>query len=240
MEAMSFSVFLWLLSAPTWVSNSQRFMMLFNDASKLFPAPVGRATPNVFWTSLDDSSPLIESPLPWAWYIARKSGSKRGHVFSGFFYSPLLQMIRGTSTPCCRVSIFSGSFAGGGAAVFLALGQGSFHGTTPYFQELLFWLLQLLEFVKVVNPAERCCALLEDLLSFSYVVELLLGLRDFAGTDVMSLTPITSSRKGTWSEQMIDLWICCSEHDVLMCFSEHGRTLLMSWRLWPEPGGHMY
>ncbi|KAF2542992.1 hypothetical protein F2Q68_00031390 [Brassica cretica] len=29
--------------------------------------------------------------------------------------------------------------------------------------------------------------------------------------------------------------LCTSEHDVLMCFSEHGRTLLMSWRLWPEP-----
>ncbi|KAH0893240.1 hypothetical protein HID58_055669, partial [Brassica napus] len=28
-------------------------------------------------------------------------------------------------------SIFSGSFAGGGAAVFWALGQGSFRGTTP-------------------------------------------------------------------------------------------------------------
>ncbi|KAF3560488.1 hypothetical protein F2Q69_00012884 [Brassica cretica] len=93
-----------------------------------------------------------------------------------------------TSTPCCRVSIFSGSFAGGRAAVFPALGQGSFRRTTPvefdkyskalyppryqYFQELLFWILQLLEFVKVVNPAGRCCALLEDLSSFSYVAEL--------------------------------------------------------------------
>ncbi|KAH0884008.1 hypothetical protein HID58_060104 [Brassica napus] len=44
----------------------------------------------------------------------------------------------------------------------------------PSYQELLFWLLQLLEFVKVVNPAGRCCALLEDLSSFSYVAELLL------------------------------------------------------------------
>ncbi|KAG2266853.1 hypothetical protein Bca52824_073932 [Brassica carinata] len=30
-----------------------------------------------------------------------------------------------------ELSIFSGSFAGGGAAVFPALGQGSFRGTTP-------------------------------------------------------------------------------------------------------------
>ncbi|KAH0893308.1 LOW QUALITY PROTEIN: hypothetical protein HID58_055737 [Brassica napus] len=129
--------------------------------------PLGRATPSVFWMSLDDSSPLLESPLPWAWYMARNSGSK-DYVFSGFFYSPLLQMSRGISTPSSRVSIFSGSFAGGGAAVFPALGQGSFRRTTPVefdkyskalyplsYQELLFWLLQLLEFVKVVNPAGR-------------------------------------------------------------------------------------
>ncbi|KAF3511547.1 hypothetical protein F2Q69_00007471 [Brassica cretica] len=58
---------------------------------------------------------------------------------------------------------------GGGAAVFSGLGQGSFRRTTPVefdkyskalypltFQELLFWLLQLLEFVKGVNPAGRC------------------------------------------------------------------------------------
>ncbi|KAH0898753.1 hypothetical protein HID58_048321, partial [Brassica napus] len=34
---------------------------------------------------------------------------------------------------------------------------------------------------------------------------------------------------------MVDLSVCCSEHDVSMFFSEHGGTLLMSWRLWPEP-----
>ncbi|KAF3528934.1 hypothetical protein DY000_02040950 [Brassica cretica] len=113
---MSFSDFFWLLSAPTWVSNSQRIMMSFNDASKLFPAPVGRATPNVFWTSLDDSSPLLESPLPWACisgYIARKSGSK----------------VVGTWDPKPRS--WNLEPRGGGAEVFLALGQGSFHGTTP-------------------------------------------------------------------------------------------------------------
>ncbi|KAF3536127.1 hypothetical protein F2Q69_00021408 [Brassica cretica] len=33
---------------------------------------------------------------------------------------------------------------------------------------------------------------------------------------------------------MVELLICCSEHDVSMCFSEYGGTLLMSWRIEEE------
>ena len=45
----------------------------------------------------------------------------------------------------------------------------------------------------------------------------------------------SSVLEGTWPEQMVDMSVCCSESDVSMCFTEHGGTLLMSWRLWPEP-----
>ncbi|KAF3531737.1 hypothetical protein DY000_02040847 [Brassica cretica] len=38
---------------------------------------------------------------------------------------------------------------------------------------------------------------------------------------------------------MVDLSICCSEHDVSRCFSEHGGTLLMSWGSWPEPASRV-
>ncbi|KAF3565607.1 hypothetical protein DY000_02015799 [Brassica cretica] len=31
----------------------------------------------------------------------------------------------------------------------------------------------------------------------------------------------------------------CREHDVSRCFSEHGGTLLMSWRSWPEPASRV-
>ncbi|KAH0936331.1 hypothetical protein HID58_013448 [Brassica napus] len=143
--------FFWPLSAPTWHTSC-------------YLPPLGRATPSVFWMSLDDSSPLLESTLPWAWYIARKSSRGR-------------------------------------AALFPALGQGSFRGPTPmefdkYSKALYppsYQILEpkekggspvtslwnsssgsssYLEFVKVVDPAKRCSALLEDLLSFSYVAEL--------------------------------------------------------------------
>ncbi|KAL0771599.1 hypothetical protein Bca101_036750 [Brassica carinata] len=80
----------------------------------------------VFWTSFDDSSPLLESPFPRAGisgYMARKSGSK---------VVGTLDLEPGSWDPEPGTqSIFSGSFAGGGAAVFPALGQGSFRGTTP-------------------------------------------------------------------------------------------------------------
>ncbi|KAL0826720.1 hypothetical protein Bca101_050397 [Brassica carinata] len=80
----------------------------------------------VFWTSFDDSSPLLESPLPRAGisgYMARKSSSK---VVGTLDPEP------GSWDPEPGTqSIFLGSFAGGRAAVFPALGHGSFRGTIP-------------------------------------------------------------------------------------------------------------
>ncbi|KAF3505583.1 hypothetical protein F2Q69_00005985 [Brassica cretica] len=105
-------------------------------------------------------------------YMARKGGSKVGRTVDpepgSWDPEP------GSWNPEPGTQRFGSSFwkNGGGAAVFPALGLGSFRGTTPvefdkyskalyppsyqYFQELLLWLLHLLEFVKVVNPAGRC------------------------------------------------------------------------------------
>ncbi|KAH0898840.1 hypothetical protein HID58_048408 [Brassica napus] len=117
-----------MLSAPAWVSHSQRFTMSFNvQAALCFP---------------------LGEPL---------SALSGRHSMTRRLFLNLLCHGRADGR--------------GGAAVFPALGLGSFRGTTPvefdkyskalyppsyqYFQELLLWLLHLLQFVKVVNPAGR-------------------------------------------------------------------------------------
>ncbi|KAF2559770.1 hypothetical protein F2Q68_00015255 [Brassica cretica] len=74
---MSFSDFFWLLSAPTWVSQSQSFMMSFNDASKLFSSPAWASHSQRF---LDLVCPCFPRGRVFlrgiSGYIARKSSSK--------------------------------------------------------------------------------------------------------------------------------------------------------------------
>ncbi|KAH0859618.1 hypothetical protein HID58_087879, partial [Brassica napus] len=99
-----FNDLFWLLSTPAYVSHSLRFIMSFNDASKPFSAPT------------------------WA----RSLGNLEKHVALASFRSISGYIARKTPASLdVEFSIFSGSFAGGGAAVFPALGQGSFRGTTP-------------------------------------------------------------------------------------------------------------
>ncbi|KAF3540493.1 hypothetical protein F2Q69_00023086 [Brassica cretica] len=66
-----------------------------------------------------------------------------------------------------------------------------------------------------------------------HVVECIILLRYLINQEILLLGYFHMG--GTWPEQMVDLSICCSEHDVSMCFSEYEGTLRMSWRPWPEP-----
>ncbi|KAH0898807.1 LOW QUALITY PROTEIN: hypothetical protein HID58_048375, partial [Brassica napus] len=88
----------------------------------------------------------------------------REHVFSGFFYSHLFQMSRGPALLDVALAFSWAPLQEAERQCSRPLGR--------YFQDLLVRLLQLLHFVKVVNPVGRSCALFEDLLSFSYVAEL--------------------------------------------------------------------
>ncbi|KAF3544765.1 hypothetical protein DY000_02006205 [Brassica cretica] len=112
---------------------------------------------------------ILKGTWPWLplevyqGILPEKAVLRRSELaFRGVIGFELLARRRSSSVP--------GAWAG-----FPALGQGSFRETTPvefdkYSKALYPPSYQ--EFVKVVNPAGRYCAMLEDLSSFSYVAEL--------------------------------------------------------------------
>ncbi|WZZ88666.1 hypothetical protein YC2023_117245 [Brassica napus] len=81
-----------------------------------------------------------------------------------------------------------------------------------------------------VGPSISMHGTMESVWIYSCILQW--GLRTYSSVRDQAESSVL---EGTWPEQMVDLAICCSEHDVSMCFCEHGRTLLMSWRSWPEP-----
>ncbi|KAF2575201.1 hypothetical protein F2Q70_00004318 [Brassica cretica] len=140
-------------------------MMSFNVQAALC-FPLGEPL-SVFSTSFDDSSPFLESPLGMLMGVVDACSPSSAPAFLVVMsYSEVYQ---GT-WPGKAVVRWSEPWIWNLEAGIWNLEAGT--RNPEYFEELLFWLLQLLEFIKVVNPAERCYALLEDLLSFSYVAEL--------------------------------------------------------------------
>ncbi|KAF2580831.1 hypothetical protein F2Q68_00004627 [Brassica cretica] len=89
-------------------------MMSFNDASKPFSVPTWLICP---WFPRG-------RVFPWKYVEARSLGNLEKHV-------ALASFRKARSLGNLEKHVALASFRRGGAAVFRALGQGSFRGTTP-------------------------------------------------------------------------------------------------------------
>ncbi|KAH0893005.1 hypothetical protein HID58_055434, partial [Brassica napus] len=129
--------------------------------------PLGRATPSVYLTSFDDLSPLLESPLPWdVDGISVYQGTLPGKAVLRWSEAGIRNLEAGTrnleeADQQCSRRLGKNLKK----KVVFQLPLSGCLVCLQYFQELLFWLLQLSEFVKMVTPPEDVVSCFRSYLS---------------------------------------------------------------------------